>query len=84
MVEKLDCEIEKELLDEISNTIYNSETFRYQITDDGQFIHLSSTIGNPNFETLSNGVVNVEKILNVKFVHVSSNRGVHTFTYEFI
>ena len=37
-----------------------------------------------SIKTVTRQLVNVEKILNVKFVHVSSTRGVHTFTYEFI
>lgn len=39
---------------------------------------------NPDFELFSTLIDKYEKLLNAKFVNVSSVSGTHTFTYEFI
>ncbi len=84
MVNKLDSKIEKKLLKTVSSSNFNIKNFKYEISDDGKFINLSGIMENPDFELLSTLIDKYEKLLNAKFVNVSSVSGTHTFTYEFI
>jgi hypothetical protein len=81
--EKLPIDLEKRLFESIEASGNGIKNFSYRISDDGKRICLKGVMQTPNFETISEGIDFIEKLLNVKFVNVTNVNGVHTFTYEF-
>jgi len=80
---RLPPELDKKLRDYIKETHPVVVDFDYNISDDGELIHLTSHLTRINEESALQGIINIEKLLDVTYVNMVTIKGFYTYTYKF-